>query len=168
MISPSYRELLLKKHAAGKWGADGAKHADAVLAYADELEAETILDYGCGEMALAEAIKDRRRVSGFDPGVPGREGMPKPCDLVVCTDMLEHAELERLNDVLGHIRSICLKGAYFVISTKPAKAILADGRNAHLIVHPAAWWIKGLTTAGFTISRSEVIGEKEVRVWALK
>ncbi len=168
LISPEYRSLLLKKHASGTWGADGDKHADAVLAYADELEAETILDYGCGEMKLAEALKGKRRVSGFDPGVTGREGMPKPCDLVVCTDMLEHAELDRLNDVFGHIRSICLKGAYFVISTKPAKAILSDGRNAHLIVHPALWWLKGLQTAGFKIIRDEVVGEKEVRIWALK
>lgn len=168
LISPQYREMLLKKHARGKWGRDGAKHADAVVAYADELQAETILDYGCGEMALAEALKGRRRVSGFDPGIPGREGMPKPCDLTVCTDVLEHVELEKLNDVFGHIHSITGKGAYIVIATRPAKALLPDGRNAHLIVKPAEWWLKGLDRIGFDVSRREIEEGKEVRIWAKK
>lgn len=167
LISPYYRDQLLRKHDSGKWGRDGAKHAPNVNAFADELQAETILDYGCGEGALAEAMKPRR-VSGFDPGVLGREGMPKPCDLVVCSDVLEHVELEKLNDVFGHLRSICLKGAYLVIATRPAKAILPDGRNAHLIVKPAEWWIKGLQNIGWTIERQEIIEDKEVRLWLRK
>lgn len=166
LISPQYRALLVEKHAkAKKWGTDGAKHAEPVLRYADELQAETILDYGCGSMALAEAIKDRRRVSGYDPGIPGREGMPKPCDLVVCCDVLEHVELERLNEVFGHIRRICLKGAYLVIAIREAKAKLPDGRNAHLIVKEPKWWLRGIETAGFKIVRYEIVGDHEVRVW---
>jgi hypothetical protein len=168
LISPDYREQLMRKHGRGKWGADGAKHVTNALAYADLLEAETILDYGCGEMKFAEAMKPRR-VSGFDPGVPGREGMPKPCDLLVSTDVLEHVEPEKLNNVLGHMRSVCLKGAYLVIATRPAKALLPDKRNAHLIVKPADWWIKGMQIAGWgEIYAQEIEESKEVRLWLKK
>lgn len=167
LISPQYREMLLRKHSRGKWGADGGKHVANATAYADELEAETILDYGCGEMMFAEAMKPRR-VSGFDPGIPGREGMPKPCDLVVSTDMLEHVELEKLPNVLGHMRSICLKGAYVVIATRPAKALLPDGRNAHLIVKPGDWWLRGMQNIGWNIIRAEDETGKELRLWLKK
>lgn len=167
LISPKYQQLLLAKHGHGKWGADGAKHVANANAYADALEAETILDYGCGEMKFAEAMKPRR-VSGFDPGVPGKAGMPKPCDLLVCTDVLEHVELEKLNNVLGHMRSVCLKGAYVVIATREANAKLPDGRNAHLIVRDEKWWTKGLLNIGWTVERSETDGDKEVRLWLRK
>lgn len=167
LISPYYRALLLEKHGKGKWGGDGAKHAEAVKTYQDELGAETILDYGSGEEALTKALHPQR-VSCFDPGIPKREGMPKPCDLVVATDILEHVELEKLPNVLGHLRSIMLKGAYIVIATRPAKAILPDGRNAHLVVKDSSWWLKGLKTVGFNVTRFVIDGDKEVRIWAKK
>lgn len=167
LISPAYRHVLAEMHARGKWGGDGAKHVKAVRALADEMQPETILDYGCGEGALAEAMKPRR-VSGFDPGMPGKEGMPKPCELVVCCDVLEHVELEKLPDVFGHLRSVTLKAAYAVIATRPAKAVLPDGRNAHLIVKAAEWWIRGLEQAGWTVERQDIVEGKEVRLWLKK
>lgn len=168
LISPAYRHQLLLKHASKKkWGNDGAKHVEAVRAFAAELQPETILDYGCGRMQLAEAMAPVR-VSGFDPGVAGKEGMPKPCDLLVCTDVLEHCELERLNNIFGHMHSVALKGAYVVIATRPAREHLADGRNAHLIVKPASWWMKGLEVTGWQIARSEIAEGREVRLWLKK
>ena len=83
VISGAYRKQLERLHARQPWGADGAKHADAVDAIAAEMQAITVLDYGCGEGKLAEALKERRRVSGYDPGIAAKAKMPKPCDLVV-------------------------------------------------------------------------------------
>lgn len=167
LISPQYRELLLRKHSRMEWGADGDKHVENAKAFLEFLQAETVLDYGCGEQKFAEAMKPQR-VSGFDPGIPGKEGMPKPCDLVVCTDVLEHVELEKLPNVFGHMRSICLKGAYVVIATRPAKTLLPDGRNAHLIVRHEKWWTQGLLNIGWKLHRHEVDEGKEVRLWLLK
>jgi hypothetical protein len=163
VVSPEYREILAKVHAKTSWGADGAKHAAAVDQIAEEMAAVTVLDYGCGAGKLAEALKDRRRVSGYDPGIPDKAKMPKPCDLVVCTDVLEHVEPEKLAAVLEHLYRLAARKLYAVIALRPANAILPDGRNAHLIVEDAEWWLRKLGGVGWQIERSENTG-KEIRV----
>jgi hypothetical protein len=169
LISPAYRrQLLLLRQKVKGWGSDGAKHAEAVDAYAAEIEAETVLDYGCGEQKLAQALKGRRRVMGYDPGIPGRDGQPKPADLVACTDVLEHVEPDKLDAVLHHLFRIAGRAAYVVISTRPARTLLPDGRNAHLLVKPASWWIERLASAGWSVVRQEDRGGKELRLWLRK
>jgi hypothetical protein len=97
-----------------------------------------VLDYGCGKGNLGIGRK-------YDPAIPEYAKDPDPADLVVCTDVLEHIEPECLEDVLKHIQSKCRKKAFFVISTRPAKKILPDGRNAHLIIQPSGWWVSTLS-----------------------
>jgi 2-polyprenyl-3-methyl-5-hydroxy-6-metoxy-1,4-benzoquinol methylase len=74
--------------------------------------------------------------------VPGRDVLPKPSDVVVCTDVLEHIEPEKLDAVLDHILRLTGYFAHLVISTRPANAVLPDGRNAHLIVETPDWWLE--------------------------
>jgi hypothetical protein len=148
MTTPAYRAQLTALHAKRPWGADGAKHEAIVRRLIEDYQPATILDYGCGENKLAEALKPIR-VMGYDPGIPERAAMPKPCELVICTDVLEHVEPEKLDSVLDHLWRITGKVAYFVISTRPANAILPDGRNAHLSVHPASVWLEKLRALGW-------------------
>ena len=54
--------------------------------------------------------------------------------------MLEHVEPECVEDVLDHLQSVTRVALFAVISTRPAKKILADGRNAHLLVKDWEWW----------------------------
>lgn len=170
-ISPAYRTLLAAQHKGKKWGADGAKHAAAAEAYYRELGGTTFLDYGCGEGMLKKAlaaIEVPIKVQEYDPGMDGKDGLPKPCDLVVCTDVLEHVEPEKLPAVLDHLFRISGMGAYLVIATRPANAILGDGRNAHLIVEPAAWWIDKIRAAGWQISNIVDRKGKDVSLWLRK
>jgi hypothetical protein len=46
-----------------------------------------------------------------------------------------------LDQVLDHIRSKTLKRALFSVHLGPAGKTLSDGRNAHLIQEPPAWWL---------------------------
>lgn len=168
LTSPNYRAQLQKLRETRSWGKDGAKHAAEIIAYIDELQPETILDYGCGEQKLAAALTPRR-VMGYDPGIPGRESMPKPVDLVISTDVLEHVEPDKIDAVLDHIFRLAAKGAYLVIATRPANALLPDGTNAHKIVQPPAWWIAKLQEQGWKgAHRVEERPGREVRLWLRK
>lgn len=166
LVSQGYKSQLEKLHAAKRWGADGAKHAREISALCDKTMPATILDYGCGENQLAEALKPRR-VSGYDPGIPERSKLPKPCDLVACTDVLEHVEPAKLEAVLDHIFRLTARVAYLVISMRAANAILPDGRNAHLIVEGEEWWREKLAASAWRDLDISNRG-KELRVIAWK
>lgn len=170
-ISEGYRKLIAAQHKGSKWGADGAKHAGAAAAYYRELGGSTFLDYGCGEGRLRlalSAIEQPIRVLEYDPGMDGKAGLPKPVDFVACTDVLEHVEPDKLPAVLDHLFRIAELGAYLVIATRPANAILGDGRNAHLIVKPAAWWIDKLKASGWTIGQVQEREGRDVTLWLKK
>lgn len=167
LISKGYRNELVELRKRQRWGADGHKHADEVLRYARKIEAATTLDYGCGEQTLAAKLKPHMRVLGFDPGIPERAGPPKPCDLVVCLDVLEHVEPDRLDAVLDHVWKCAAKAAFLVISTRPANTILPSGRNAHLTVESGDWWSGRVLKSGWTLDRREDTGS-EVRLWLRK
>ena len=167
LTSPEYRKQLEKLHDRQRWGADGGKHTAAVLALIEQYKPATILDYGCGENKLADSLKPHR-VSGYDPGIPERAKMPKPCALVVCTDVLEHVEPEKLDAVLDHIWRLTARVAYLVIETRAANAHLPDGRNAHLSVHPAEWWIEKLLTTGWQFPIEPAFNAKNLTILAEK
>ena len=135
----------------GGFGGSGWKHLEAVEAFAHALRTRDVLDYGCGECTLSRVARKRGshlRIHEYDPAVRGRDRAPKPHGLVVCTDVLEHVEPALLGNVLGHIRSLALRGAYLVIATRPANKLLPDGRNAHLIIEDTPFWLDAVSSVG--------------------
>lgn len=171
LASAHYRDQIRQLHARGGWGGHGASHADQVLAFAAELGAKTVLDYGCGQATLQKAVHPALKVQNYDPGVPKRAALPKPEDLVVATDVLEHIEPEALDAVLRHISLLAGKGAFLVISCQPARETLPDGRNAHLSVHDETWWWQRFQTAvsaGDWSFVKVVAFSKGIRVWLTK
>lgn len=160
LISPKYRVMQRILHAhPGGWGQRGDKWALAVVALVDLYQASSILDYGCGQGSLKTAVKELYgkpglRFAEYDPGIPGKEALPLFADIVVASDVLEHVEPDRLAAVLKHLRQLARKAVFVVVALIPSAKILADGRNAHLIVRPAQWWRKKFEAAGFTIRRA--------------
>lgn len=159
LISPEYqatnRDLLV---AEVGYGSGGAKHVDRVLEYADRLHARSILDYGCGMGKLRLAIRKagwHGRVKDYDPAIPKKAAPPVAADLVVCTDVLEHVEPPYLGNVLAHLRALARRGLYAAIALRPSNKTLSDGRNAHLIVRGAGWWVQQFRAAGFHVDRME-------------
>jgi 2-polyprenyl-3-methyl-5-hydroxy-6-metoxy-1,4-benzoquinol methylase len=145
LITPDYLALNAELHAATKFGSGGYKWAGTVKRFMSRLAAKSLIDYGCGKGTLAQAMHadaPRPFVTNYDPVTfPAR---PSPADFVACTDVLEHIEPDCLDAVLDDIRALGTKGAFLVISTRPAKKTLSDGRNAHLIVEGAAFWLEKL------------------------
>ena len=169
LVTPAYKALLRERYTRPGWGASGHHHAEDVATFAFEIGAESILDYGCGRGTLKKRFTDtvtpiaRFDVREYDPGIIGKDARPEPADLVVSTDVLEHIEPDRLYPTLHFIKRFSLKGTFLIVALSPAKEILADGRNAHLIVEPAKWWLEMLRGAGFDVVRHEV--RKGLRAW---
>ncbi len=147
-ITAPYRALNAALHAAApEYGAQGGRWLALVQALAERHQAASILDYGCGKNSLLTALAPRlpaTRLAAYDPALPQYAAAPEPADLVVCTDVLEHIEPDALEAVLADLRRLALKAAFLVVSTRPARRILADGRNAHLIQQPPEWWLPRL------------------------
>lgn len=142
-ISDEYRALNRREHeAADGYGIRGHLHLKHVLHLAERSKSTSVLDYGCGQATLA---KHARRVSEipfacYDPAIPEYAADPEPADLVSCTDVLEHIEPLYLGSVLEHIATLAQRAVYLQIACRPAKRVLSDGRNAHLIVREPHQW----------------------------
>lgn len=146
MISDTYKQLNADLHASKpSYGVSGKAYAGEVRTLAREYGCKTILDFGCGKATLSKALKwSFLTVHNYDPAIPEYAELPPQCDLVVCTDVLEHVEPEYLSTVLYNLMTVTNKVAFFAIATRPAKKTLADGRNAHLIQQTAEWWMTQL------------------------
>jgi len=155
-ISAAYVDMQKELHARPRgYGGKGDKWAPAVAALVAEHGFTSVLDYGCGQGRLALALRSLTpsvvRIDEYDPAIPGKDGHPHFADLVVCTDVLEHVEPDRLSNVLAHLQTLARKAVFVVIATRPSNKTLPDGRNAHLIIEPDAWWYEAVVSAGFTV-----------------
>lgn len=150
LISESYRNLNAALHASNpQYGTSGGKWAAKVHRLARQYQAGSVLDYGSGRGTLGTAL--RQGISElpydfreYDPAIPGQDARPEPADFVVCGDVLEHIEPDCLYAVLDDIRGLARKAVLLIVATVPAGKTLADGRNTHLIVEPAEWWLPKL------------------------
>lgn len=173
LISKPYLEMQKTLHAAPRgYGGRGDKWAGIVVQLVAEYQATSILDYGCGQGSLARTLRTFElpgvRINEYDPAIPDKDAMPDFADLVVCTDVLEHIEKAHLPSVLAHLRQLARKALWVVVSTKESNKVLADGRNAHLIIKPGAWWKKKFVKAGFTLHPPPtVVRQVPEKEWAL-
>jgi methyltransferase family protein len=144
------------------YGTTGEVFVSHIAKLAEESQAKSILDYGCGKRTLESGLLKLWMgvplvpIINYDPAIEGCDEK-KPCDLVVCTDVLEHIEPEYLGNVLHDIQGLMNKVGYFTVHTEPALKHLSDGRNAHLIQKPYGWWFQKLSEA-FWVSKMFNLG----------
>ncbi len=139
-ISEEYKKLNTQLHDDNvHYGTHSIKWAADIIQWAMQLKTQDILDYGCGKGILGNnmpfAIKE------YDPAFEKKSALPRPADIVVCTDVLEHIEPEYLDNVLNHLQDLTRKIGFFTVATRPALKTLPDGRNAHLSLHDIGWWL---------------------------
>jgi 2-polyprenyl-3-methyl-5-hydroxy-6-metoxy-1,4-benzoquinol methylase len=156
LISPKYVAEQRRLHAQPRgYGGRGSKWAEVVVELASEFRCSTVLDYGCGQGSLAKAIRVNLHLTyEYDPAIPGKDAPPVDLfDLVVCTDVLEHVESDRINAVLSHLASLTGRALFVVIALVPTSKKLSDGRQAHILLRSVDWWKYIFAEHGFKLSR---------------
>lgn len=158
LISAEYCELNRRLHHSNLgYGVAGDKHAETVERLVASCHLQSVLDYGCGKGSLARALP--WPIWEYDPAMPGKDESPRPADLVVCADVLEHVEPDKLMYVLDDLRRCTRKVGYFVITIGPSVKTLADGRNTHLIQESKDWWVAQLASY-FEIGQATQVGQE--------
>tara|TARA_B100000674_G_scaffold186800_1_gene151738 strand:- start:2654 stop:3328 length:675 start_codon:yes stop_codon:yes gene_type:complete len=105
----------------------------------------SFLDYGTGKGKLLQYIRSSIThpiaLKGYDPAVEQYSSKPNETfDIVTCLDVLEHIELDTIDNVITDIKNYTNNFCYLVIDLQPAVKTLADGRNAHILLAPPDWW----------------------------
>jgi 2-polyprenyl-3-methyl-5-hydroxy-6-metoxy-1,4-benzoquinol methylase len=149
------------------YGGKGDKWVREVEGLVITYDAFSVLDYGCGQGRLIAALKlmdhlNHLRFDEYDPAVAGKDKLPGFADLVICTDVLEHIEPEKLDSVIDHLQMLARKAIFLVVATRPSNKILSDGRNAHLTVAPASWWSDRVSrVTGWHVLQSSATSDRE-------
>jgi len=156
MISENLKKTYENIHATTAFG-KRAKIPTYLKKFIKENSPTSILDFGCGKGNLVQILKESYpniNIYGYDPANP-QFASEIPCvDMVVSTDVLEHVEPEHIETI---IEMLSLKGKfhYHLISCAPAKLILPDGRNAHLIQEGDAWWRQKFEKYGYEVLQED-------------
>lgn len=141
LITEEYRNLNRKLHESRPdYGTSSQKWINLVRDICSKANSVDILDYGCGKSLLKRGLGDAYEVTEYDPAVPGKDSIPEPHDIVICTDVMEHIEPELLDNVLDDLKRVTKKVLFMTVATRPAVKTLEDGRNAHLIQKDYEWW----------------------------
>ncbi len=147
MISEAYREMQRELHKNPNYGVASVGMAPLVAAVLEMYGIGELLDYGAGKQRL-KATLDQLGVEvayrAYDPAVDSISAAPEPAECVACIDVLEHIEPDMLDAVLDDLKRLARRYVFLTVHTGPAIKFLPDGRNAHLIQQPAAWWLPKL------------------------
>lgn len=143
LISDSYRIEQQKLHQIPQYGVASLYFSPLIADVYKKGGCKSISDYGAGKKRLLEGLAIAGVIPEnyfpYDPAFP-EYGPPKPADLVVCCDVLEHVETEFIENVLQDLSRLTLKLGLLTVHSGPAEKTLSDGRNAHLNQKPASWW----------------------------
>jgi hypothetical protein len=145
-ISNDYLTQQKQLHQDSRYGAASLTYAPLIVDIMETTGFRSVCDYGAGKCRLGIALKAGVKQFGyfpFDPAFP-EYGEAKPAELVSCIDVLEHIEPQYLEEVISQLEKLTTHVGIFSVHTGPARKVLADGRNAHLIQQPASWWLEKL------------------------
>jgi hypothetical protein len=143
LVSEEYRKTLEDTHRETNhsWGQTAPLYTGGILTYMQQNNFEEVLDYGSAHGSFRKSLNNPNiDVTEYDPGYPDKASTNIPKKFLVCIDVLEHVEPSLIDDVLEDIQRCTLEKAFLTIACYPARQILSDGRNAHLIVESPTWW----------------------------
>lgn len=163
-----YAEIQKTLHREQDYGTTGSMYMPTIFhgisQLAKRLGAVSVLDYGS---AAGNTMKSVRQhfwmppiVSDrcYDPFVEEFSAEPEAADMVICTDVMEHIEPQCTKAVMDHLAALTKRIIFFSIALCPANKILADGRNAHINIRTAEYWLREIKKR-FITSEAKVSGD---------
>lgn len=139
-LSDDYKKQLTELHTIKSFG-NSKKISQDVKDIIITNNITSVLDFGCGKGYFSSTLRKEFPeliVHSYDP-VTSPIDLPVSVDLIYSSDVLEHVEPAYLDDILINFNTIS-KYQYHLIACHPAKKMLSDGRNAHLIIEKSLWW----------------------------
>jgi cyclopropane fatty-acyl-phospholipid synthase-like methyltransferase len=160
MISENLKKIYQNIHRDTPFGKRG-KFPKYLEKFIKDKKPQSILDFGCGKGNLVGKIKETYPdidVQGYDPANPEFDKSIDDIlvDMILSSDVLEHVEPEYIVDTLKFLQTKS-KFFYHLIACSPAKLILPDGRNAHLIVENDRWWRQQFLDLGYKIVKEDFL-----------
>ena len=150
-LSKAYLKQLTNLHRTTHFGSGGSKISKKLKTYLKKID--SLLDFGSGKGYFSNTIKEKYPnidLYTYDP-VTSPIKLPTGVDMTYSSDVLEHIEPEHLDETLDMIFSITTKYQYHLIACHPARKVLNDGRNAHLIIESPEWWRNKLSKYNWNI-----------------
>ena len=139
--------MQIELHKNENYGISAQKYASSIKKIYLESNFNSISDYGAGKKNLKKKLDELGlndyEYFPYDPAFP-EYGSPKKADMCCCIDVLEHIEEVFIDNILDDLYQITEKLGFFTVSTKAAKKVLPDGRNAHILLKPTSWWLPKL------------------------
>lgn len=160
MISNDYKKVLTEIHESSPFG-KRSKIPKYLAEFIEKIQPASIIDFGCGKGRLVERLREEYSnvvVDGYDPGNKTFDTSlnDRYVDLLISTDVLEHVEPEFIDQTLEYL-STKSKYIYHLIALSPAKLILPDGRNAHLIQKNPEWWRQKFIDLNYKIIKEDYV-----------
>ncbi|MCR5877770.1 class I SAM-dependent methyltransferase [Phenylobacterium sp. J367] len=146
VITEDYRRQQQELHKNPNYGVASLMFAPVIAKAIRQLGVTSVSDYGAGKQNLLRGLTEQGiqiDYRPYDPAFP-EYGPARSADMVCCIDVLEHIEPDCLDAVLDELRDLTARYGVFTVHTGPAKKVLSDGRNAHLIQKPSSWWLPKL------------------------
>lgn len=156
MISDNLKKTYTEIHKNTPFG-KRAKIPNHLNEFIQDCKPRSILDFGCGKGNLVKVLSASYpsiEIKGYDPANPEYDVPIKPVDMIISTDVLEHIEPDMIDTVITTMYENS-RYQYHLISCAPAKLILPDGRNAHLIQETPEWWKNRFTHVNYSVIKED-------------
>ncbi len=105
-----------------------------------------LLDYGAGQGKLASQLQlsELINIQVYDPAFESHKTPPQPAEMVVCLDVLDNVESDKVDLVLDDLCRLTKRIGFFSINTTTGDDLGDTKQNTSKTIRPVEWWLPKL------------------------